>query len=126
MIITTTDSIEGKPAEQYLGVVTGEAVFSVGMFSEMKAGLKAEISGGRVDSFTKELEAAKDQAMVEMIKEANILEAHAVVGVDIDYLEFRDKYLLVIMSGTAVRLKGVKEAEFPENYMMPTEKPVKE
>lgn len=122
MIISTTDCIEGHPAEQYLGIVTGEAVFSIGMFSELKTGLKAEISGGRVDSFTKELEAAKDQAMVEMVKEAKILAAHAIVGVDIDYLEFRDKYLLVIMSGTAVRLKDFKEAEFPDNYMMPTEK----
>ena len=121
MIITTTDCLEEMTVEKYLGIVTGEAVFTLGMFAELKTGIK-DLTGGRVDSFTKELEAAKDQAMVEMTKEAKILEAHAVVGVDIDYLEFRSKYLMVIMSGTAVKIKGYKPQEFPENYIMPTEK----
>lgn len=118
MFITTTDSIEGRTIEKYLGIVTGEAVFGVGVF----AGIKAEIEdlvGKRVESYEKELESAKNNAMAEMIKEGKILGAHAIVGVDIDYMEFLGKYFMVIMNGTAVHLKDYREGEMPENYLMP-------
>lgn len=118
MFITTTDSIEGRTIEKYLGIVTGEAVFGVGVF----AGIKAEIEdlvGKRVESYEKELESAKNNAMAEMIKEGKILGAHAIVGVDIDYMEFLGKYFMVIMNGTAVHLKDYKEEEMPDNYLMP-------
>jgi uncharacterized protein YbjQ (UPF0145 family) len=120
MLITTTDGIDGSSVERYLGLVTGEAVFGVGVFANLKAGLK-DLVGGRVESYEKELETAKNHAMVEMIKEAQTLGGHAVLGVDIDYLEFLGKYFMVVMSGTAVTLKGYTEKAMPENYMMPTE-----
>ena len=118
MLITTTDSIEGYTIEQYLGLVTGEAVFGVGVFADLKAGLK-DLVGGRVESYEKELERAKDNALVEMVKEGHTLGAHAIVGVDLDYMEFLGKYFMVVMSGTAVTLKDFEEKEFPDNYMMP-------
>jgi len=120
MLITTTDSIEGYPIEQYLGLVTGEAVFGVGILANLKADVENMV-GGRVESFEKELETVKNNAFVEMIKEGNALGAHAIVGIDIDYLEFLGKYFMVVVNGTAVRLKGYEEKEFPENYMMPTD-----
>ena len=119
MLITTTDSIEGYAIEQYLGLVTGEAVFGVGVFAGIKAGIE-DLVGRRVESYEKELEKAKDNALVELIKEGHTLGAHAIVGVDLDYMEFLDKYFMVIMNGTAVTLKGFEEKEFPDNYMMPT------
>ncbi|MBI3039424.1 YbjQ family protein [bacterium] len=118
MLITTTDSIEGQAIEKYLGIVTGEAVFGVGVFADLKAGF-SDLVGGRVESYEKELENSKNNALVEMIKEAKILGAHAIVGVDIDYLEFLGKYFMVVVNGTAVILKGFDEGGFPDNFVMP-------
>jgi len=122
MLITTTDSVEGYPVERYLGLVTGEAVCGISIFSDIKAGFK-DMVGGRVESYEKELESAKNNAMIEMIKEGEILGAHAIVGVDIDYMEFLGKYLMVVMNGTAVQLKDFQAKQMPDNFMMPVEKP---
>ncbi len=121
MLITTTDNVEGHPIERYLGIVTGEAVFGVGVSANLKAGF-TDLVGGRVESYEKELETAKNHAMVEMIKEAQILAAHAVVGIDIDYMEIMGKFFMVVMSGTAVTLKNFEPARFPDNFVLPTEK----
>jgi len=122
MLLTTTDQIDGHSVAQYLSIVTGEAVFATSVFAGVKSGIK-DLMGGQTESYAKELEAAKNQAMVEMVKEARILNAHAIVGIDIDYMEFLGKYFMVIMSGTAVRLAGVKDEEMPASFVMPTEKP---
>jgi len=118
MLITTTDNIDGYVIEQYLGLVTGEAVFGVGTLANIAAGFK-DLVGRRVESFEKELESVKNVALVEMIKEGKTLAAHAIVGVDIDYHEFMGKYVMVVCNGTAVRLKDFHEKEMPGNYMMP-------
>ena len=121
MLITTTDGIDGSPVERYLGIVTGEAVFGVELLGTLTKGIK-DMMGGPTQSYVKELEAAKNQAMVEMIKEAEILGAHAIVGVDIDYLEFRQTYFMVVMSGTAVQVKGFKAPpDLSRDFVMPTE-----
>ncbi|MFZ2955833.1 MAG: YbjQ family protein [Candidatus Ozemobacteraceae bacterium] len=124
MLITTTGGIDGYTVENYLGIVTGEAVFGVSVFADIKAGFK-DLMGGHTQSYERELEMAKNHAMVEMIKEAELLGAHAVVGVDIDYMEFLGKYFMVVMSGTGVLLKGFKPVEGPKDFVMPTnsEKP---
>ncbi|HEY9070002.1 MAG TPA: YbjQ family protein [Candidatus Ozemobacteraceae bacterium] len=118
MLITTTDHIEGYAVEQYLGIVTGEAVFGVGTLANIAAGFQ-DLVGRRVESFEKELESVKNVALVEMIKEGKTLTAHAIIGVDVDYNEFLGKYVMVVCNGTAVRLKGFKEKELPDNYLMP-------
>ena len=120
MLITTTDGIDGSPIEKYLGIVTGEAVFSIKLLGTLAKGIK-DMMGGPTQSYVKELEAAKNQAMVEMVKEAEILGAHAIVGVDIDYLEFRQAYFMVVMSGTAVQVRGFKSPAGNRDFMMPTE-----
>lgn len=120
MLITTTDSIEGHQIDKYLGIVTGETVCSVSFFSDIKAGIE-DLVGKRLETYEKELEHAKDNALVEMIKEGEILGAHAVVGVDIDYLEMFGKYIMVVVNGTAVQLKDFKPKEMPTNYMLPAQ-----
>ena len=118
MLITTTDGIDGSPVETYLGIVTGEAVFGIELLGTISKGIK-DMMGGPTQSYVKELEAAKNQAMVEMIKEAEILGAHAIVGVDIDYLEFRQAYFMVVMSGTAVQVKGYQAPPDHKDFVMP-------
>lgn len=104
MISTTTPSLEGHPVQQYLGIVTGEAIVGANIFRDLFAGLR-DIVGGRSGSYEKVLAEARQTAIREMEQAAAALGANAVVGVDLDYevLGSANGMLMVTASGTAVR-----------------------
>lgn len=102
MIVTTTPTVEGRPAREYLGIVTGEAILGANIFKDMFAGIR-DIVGGRAAAYEKELGRARKTALAEMEAEAADLGADAVVGVDLDF-EVINNMLMVSASGTAVRL----------------------
>lgn len=106
MIVTTTQSIEGRRIVQYLGVVTGEAVLGANIFRDLFAGIR-DIVGGRSGSYEKELQRARRIALEELQELAAELGANAVVGVDLDYevLGGNNGMLMVSASGTAVVLQ---------------------
>lgn len=106
MILTTTDSVEGRKITAYLGIVAGEAVMGTNIFRDFFAGI-TDILGGRSGSYEKELRKAKALALDSMIEEAQALGADAVVGMDLDYQQIggADKQMLMVAaSGTAVKL----------------------
>jgi len=105
MIVTTTSSVEGRPVGQYLGLVSGEAVMGANIFRDFFAGIR-DIVGGRSGSYENVLRSARDQAMSEMIDDAQRLGADAVIGVSVDYeaIGASDSMLMVVMTGTAVKL----------------------
>ena len=77
MIVTTTQTVEGRQIAEYKGIVFGEVV------------------------------SGREKAIDEMCKRAERLGANAVVGVDVDYevLGKENGMLMVSVSGTAVKLK---------------------
>ena len=103
MIITTTNSIEGRRIVDYRGVVFGEVITGINMFRDMGAGLR-NIFGGRSQGYEEELTTARNDALREMEERANLLHANAVVGVDVDYevLGTDNGMLMVSVTGTAV------------------------
>ncbi len=105
MLLTTTNSIEGKPVETYLGLVSGEAILGANIFRDFFAGIR-DIVGGRSASYENELRKAKEIALQEMTEQATRLGANAVIGIDLDYETVGNSMLMVSASGTAVRLKG--------------------
>ncbi|GGE03424.1 Uncharacterized conserved protein YbjQ, UPF0145 family [Gemmobacter megaterium] len=102
MITTTTPTVEGRPAREYLGIVTGEAILGANIFRDLFASVR-DIVGGRAGAYEQELGKARRTALAEMQDEARRLGADAVVGVDLDY-EVINNMLMVSASGTAVRL----------------------
>ncbi|WP_323041820.1 heavy metal-binding domain-containing protein [Gemmobacter sp.] len=102
MIVTTTPTVEGRPAREYLGIVTGEAILGANIFRDLFASVR-DIVGGRSGAYEQELGKARRTALAEMQDEARRLGADAVVGVDLDY-EVINNMLMVSASGTAVRL----------------------
>lgn len=104
MIITTTQSIEGKKIVEYKGIVFGEVISGVDVVKDMVAGL-SNFFGGRSNTYETELVNARESALREMEERAEKLGANAVVGVDIDYevLGANNGMLMVTASGTAVR-----------------------
>ena len=103
MIITTTPSVEGKTIQEYLGIVTGEAILGAHLGRDIMASL-TDIVGGRSAEYEGEVRKARMIALREMASEAEDKGANAVVGVDIDYEVIRQCMLMVSASGTAVRV----------------------
>lgn len=107
MIITTTNTIEGKPVQEYLGIVTGEAILGANLFRDLFAGIR-DIVGGRSGAYEKELRRAREIALDEMRQAAEQLGANAIIGVDLDYETIEmgggGGMLMVTASGTAVRI----------------------
>ena len=105
MIVTTTTAIEGKPVQEYLGVVSGEAILGANVFRDFFAGI-TDLVGGRSGSYEQVLRRGRDTALEELKAEALSLGANAVIGVDLDYesLGSNGSMLMVTASGTAVRV----------------------
>jgi uncharacterized protein YbjQ (UPF0145 family) len=104
MILTTTNTLEGKKITQYFGVVTGESIIGANIFKDFLASI-TDIVGGRAQSYEKVLREAKDTAMQELQENARMLGANAVIGIDLDYetLGGNGSMLMVTASGTAIK-----------------------
>lgn len=104
MILTTTTTIEGRPARDYLGIVTGEAILGANVVKDFFAGI-TDIVGGRSGSYEKELRKARNIALEEIQEEAARLGADAVIGIDLDYetVGQAGSMLMVTASGTAIK-----------------------
>lgn len=106
MIITTTESVEGRRVTAYLGIVSGDAVMGTNVFKDFFAGIR-DIVGGRSGAYEKELQKAKEFALEDMQARAAELGADAIIGVDLDYESISGEkvnMLMVSANGTAVKL----------------------
>lgn len=105
MLITTTNSVEGKKVETYHGVVIGEAIMGANVFKDLFASIR-DIVGGRSGAYEAELTKARKIAFDELQREAMMLGANAIIGVDIDYevVGQNGSMLMVSISGTAVKI----------------------
>ena len=105
MIVTTTNSVEGRPAQNYHGIVTGEVIVGANIFRDLFASI-TDIVGGRSGKYEDVLARARTEALGEMEEAARKLGGNAVIGVDIDYevLGQNGSMLMVSASGTAVRV----------------------
>jgi len=106
MIVTTTDSVNGRTITEYLGIVSSEAVMGTNLFQDIFAGVR-DVVGGRSAAYESELRRAKELAIEDLIQAAREMDADAVVGVDLDYEAIGGggkSMLMVSCNGTAVKL----------------------
>jgi uncharacterized protein YbjQ (UPF0145 family) len=105
MIVTTTALVEGRPVQEYLGIVTGEVIVGANIIRDLFASI-TDIVGGRSGKYENVLARAREEALAEMQARAGELGGNAVIGVDLDYevLGQNGSMLMVSASGTAVRL----------------------
>jgi len=103
IIVTTTNSIEGKKIVEYKGIIFGEVVSGVNFIRDFAAGI-TNILGGRSGSYEGELISARENALSELKQRANSIGANAIVGVKVDYetLGQGGSMLMVTACGTAV------------------------
>ncbi len=105
MITTTTNIIEGRPVQQYLGVVSAETIIGANIFKDLFAGIR-DIVGGRSGTYERVIEEARTNAMAELVQKAQSLGANAIIGIDLDFetVGTGGSMLMVIATGTAVRI----------------------
>jgi len=80
MIITTTETIEGKKIVHTLGLVRGNTIRARHIGRDILALLR-NIVGGEIHDYTKLLAESREQSLDRMVAEAQRLGANAVVGV---------------------------------------------
>ena len=103
MILTTTPIIEGRPIQEYKGIVSGETIIGANVFKDFMASL-TDFFGGRSGAYEKVLIEGKETALKEMRQRAEALGANAIVGIDLDYetIGQSSSMLMVSCNGTAV------------------------
>ena len=105
MIISTTATIEGRQITEYCGVIFGEVIAGVNFINDKSAGIRNFV-GGRSAAYEDELVKARIAVMDELRERAELFEADAVVGIDLDYevLGANNGMMMVTAFGTAVKL----------------------
>jgi len=106
MLITTTNSIEGKRIVAYYGIVSGETIIGANIVRDFFASI-TDVIGGRSGSYEKVLREAKELALQEMSEQARKMGANAILAVDLDYetIGNNGSMLMVSASGTAVKVE---------------------
>jgi uncharacterized protein YbjQ (UPF0145 family) len=105
MITTTTNTIEGRPVQQYLGIVSSESIIGANIFKDLFAGIR-DIVGGRSATYEKVIEEARNNALQELVQKAQSIGANAIIGIDLDFetVGANGSMLMVIATGTAVKI----------------------
>ena len=105
MLLTTTNTIEGKHIQQYLGIVTAETIIGANIVKDIFAGIR-DIVGGRSGTYERVIEEARTNALQELEEKAKQMGANAVVAIDLDFETIGSgaSMLMVVATGTAVRI----------------------
>ena len=104
MIISTTDTVDGKKVTQHLGLVTGNTVRARHVGKDILASLR-NIVGGEVHEYTKLMAEAREQALDRLKDQASEMGANAVIGVRFSTAMVMQNVAEILVYGTAVVVK---------------------
>lgn len=103
MILTSSDQIVGQKIEKSLGLVRGNTIRAKHIGKDIVAGLRG-IIGGEIKEYVEALSEARDQATKRMIKEAETMDADAIVAVRFTTSQVMAGAAELLVYGTAVKL----------------------
>ncbi|MEQ8323953.1 MAG: YbjQ family protein [Vicingaceae bacterium] len=104
MLITNTETIEGRQISEHIGLVRGSTVRARNFGRDIFAGIKNFI-GGEISEYTKLLADSREQAIERMITDAQRLGADAIVNVRFTTSAVMQGSSEILAYGTAVKLK---------------------
>ncbi len=107
MLILTTQTIEGKKINEYLGLVTGDSLLGANLYKDMFSGVR-DVVGGRTSKYEEELTHARKMALESMQEKAEKKGANAIIGVRVAYHNLggtMGNTIMVTVFGTAVSYK---------------------
>jgi|ERR1700738_2187219 len=103
MITTTLNEVPGRTIKDTLGLVQGVSVRSPSV-SERMMGETATQLGGDNNPYYRVCVAARENALRDMLSQANCMNADAVVGIRYEISQFSPGIAEVVAYGTAVKL----------------------
>ena len=101
MLLSTTDTIEGKKIVKHLGLVKGNTIRARHIGRDIMAGLR-NVVGGEISDYTKMMAESREQALDRMIEDAQKLGANAVVQVRFATSMIMQSASEILAYGTAV------------------------
>lgn len=102
MIVTTLETVAGRPTEATLGAVRGTALWTTRMTKSCLGGIR-DVQAVGMRGIGEGLNQAKESASQEIQAEAHRLGADAVVALKLEVIEMSNGVFCVNASGTAVR-----------------------
>lgn len=102
--VTTGYDFEGYQIVDYNGIVSGDIVLGTGFISEFAASW-SDAFGTTSNTFAGKMKTAKQKALKQLMANAMITGANAVIGIDFDYTMFGNNMLGVSANGTAVVIR---------------------
>ena len=106
MLVVTTENVAGHRIRESKGQVFGVVVRSRGLGGNIMAGLRS-LAGGEIVEYTQMLEEARRHAIDRMVKNAQLMQANAVVMMRFDSSEMGQTMSEVVAYGTAVIIDPV-------------------
>jgi len=106
-LVTTTEAIQGKTIDEYLGIVSGYAIIGMGVKEYHNFQEEVNHFGGRSSSLEAHFVESRNFALNGMIDEAIKLGANAIVAVRFNDVSVEDNekpMAIVSIHGTAVRV----------------------
>ncbi|OMP67904.1 YbjQ family protein [Domibacillus epiphyticus] len=102
MIMTTTSTLEGYKIQQYIGVVSAEAIMGANIVRDVFASVR-DVVGGRSQAYEEKLTEAREIATKEMTEKAESYGANAIIGIAFDFETLGTGMLMCVATGTAVK-----------------------
>jgi uncharacterized protein YbjQ (UPF0145 family) len=106
-VLLTTETAPSLNIVKRIEIVTAECAFGMNIFKDLFAGVR-DIVGGRSEAVQKTMRDSRKTALYELKREAYLVGANAVVGVDLDYVELSTagSMVMLVASGTAVIIEN--------------------
>lgn len=104
MLTATTNELSGYRIVRHIGLVRGITVRSRNVVSDAVGGLQSML-GGRVETYVKLAEAARQEAFEELVKHAKGAGANAILGIRYESNDIMPGVTEVLAYGTAVSVE---------------------
>ena len=104
MIITTTEGIQDRKVVKTLGIVKGNTIRAKWFGKDIMAGLR-NIVGGELKEYTEMLSEAREESLKRMVKEAEKLDADAIISVRFTTSAVTSGAAELLVYGTAVKVQ---------------------
>lgn len=104
MIVTTSETIQGKEIVQTFGIVKGNTIRAKWIGKDIIAGLR-NIVGGELKEYTEMLREAREESIERMKKEAVKVGANAIISARFTTSQTMKGAAELLVYGTAVKIK---------------------
>ena len=101
---TNTETLPGEEIDEVLGVARGNTVRARNVGRDITQALR-NIIGGELKAYSELYSDTRDQALERMLKDAESMDADAVVNVRFETSQIAGSSAELLAYGTAVRLK---------------------